>query len=491
MSAPPRPGHGQPWRIIVFAVGGLLAAIVLAGSVGLALMGNVGAVTDRALHNDLILEDEADDLRIAVLDLRHFQRNIFFSGPSRNGMAEWEGAYRQLLERIEVLRSVRILSLTAATPDELQATAQAYFAEMRPAMELYVVDRGRFDAAHEAGLARLVRLDQAAEGLDKLGEAQAAAALRDVEQATDTATFLLLLLVSGAGAAGLALAWAALRVLGELRAIYAAEQESGTRLEAALRAKTAFVADASHELRTPLTVLRGNAEVGLALPSDRACGHEDVLREIVREAVRMTHLVEDLLFLARSDTGSVPLDIQDVAVEPWLAEVAARAEILARERGARLQPRVAVAATGRFDAERIEQAILVLVDNAAKYSPPGALVRLSARVAGDRLVVEVADSGPGIAEADLQLVFERFHRGDKTRPRGAGGAGLGLSIARAILEAHDGRIVPKSEPGVGTRMTMVLPFLARPHEAPDPEHAEASSPDGAPGRPKSAGATVP
>jgi len=480
--------RGQPWRIIILAVGGLLAAIVVAGTVALAITSNVGAVTDRALHNDVVLEDEADDLRVAVLDVRHFQRNILFSGPSRTALAEFESAYQELLERIEALRLVDIDSPSVATPDELSAMVAAYYADIRPAMDLYESDRAGFDAAHEAGLARLVDLDEAAQELDRQGEVQASAALREVEQATDTATFLLLLLVAGAGTAGLALTWAALRVLGELRALYAAQQEAGTRLEAALRAKTDFVADASHELRTPLTVLRGNAEIGLALPSDGACGHEDLLREIVREAARMTRLVEDLLFLARSDAGSVPLDFHDVSVEPWLAEVAARAEILTRERGAQLEPRVRVAAAGRFDPERVEQAILALIDNAAKYSPPGALVRLSARLEDDRLLIEIADRGPGIAKADLGVVFERFHRGDKTRPRRSGGTGLGLSIARAIMEAHDGRIVASSELGVGTRMTVEWPLVARSRQAPDMGDPTMSSRDGVPRIPTSAGA---
>ncbi len=461
MSGPGPGARRQPWRIIVLAVGGLLAAIVVAGTAALAITSSVGAVTDRALHNDVVLEDQADELRVAVLDVRHFQRNILFSGPSRTALAEFESAYQELLERIEALRLVDIESPSVATPDELSAMVAAYYADIRPAMDLYESDRAGFDAAHEAGLARLVDLDEAAQGVDRQGEVQASAALRDVEHATDSATLLLLLLVAGAGTAGLALTWAALRVLGELRSLAAAQQAAGTRLEAALRAKTDFVADASHELRTPLTVLRGNAEVGLALPSAGACGHEGVLREIVREAGRMAHLVEDLLFLARSDAGSVPLEPHDVSVEPWLAEVSARAEILIRERGAPLESRVGVVAAMRFDPERIEQAILALIDNAAKYSPPGSPVRLSARLEDDRLLVEIADRGPGIAKAELAVVLERFHRGDKTRQRRSGGTGLGLSIAKAIVEAHGGRILPWSEPGVGTRMTVDLPLVAQ------------------------------
>jgi len=456
---PPRPPRAQPWRIIVLAVGGLLAAIVVAGAAMLAITLNVGAVTDRALHNDIVLEDEADDLRVAVLDVRHFQRNVFFGGPSRTGLQEFESAYLRLLERIDSLRSVQIAAAGVAQPDDLLRMAEAYYAEIRPGMDLYVTDRPGFDRAHEAGLARLVELDRAAQAIDRQGEAQASAALRDVEQANDTATLILVMVIAGASTAGLALAWAALRVLGELRVLSAQQQEGRIRLEAALRTKTEFIADASHELRTPLTVLRGNAEVGLALPSAGECGHEDILREIVREAARMSHLVEDLLFLARSDAGQAALEVRETALEPWLADVAARAEILTRERGARLEPELRATTNGRIDPERLEQAVLALVDNAAKFSPAGGAVRLSSRTDGQRLWIAVSDHGPGIPAADLPLIFERFHRGDKTRARRSGGAGLGLSIARTIVEAHDGQISARNHSGGGTEVTIELPLV--------------------------------
>jgi len=451
--------RAQPWRIIVLAVGGLLAAIVVAGAAMLVITLNVGSVTDRALHNDVILEDEADDLRVAVLDVRHFQRNVFFGGPSRAGLQEFESAYGYLLESIDALRSVQIDALGVTLPDDLQRMAEAYHADIRPGMDQYAIDRPGFDRAHEAGLARLEALDLAAQALDKAGEEQASAALRDVEQATDTATLIIVMVIAGAGTAGLALAWAALRVLGELRALSAQQQEGRVRLEAALRTKTEFIADASHELRTPLTVLRGNAEVGLVLPSASPCGHEDILREIVTEAARMSRLVEDLLFLARSDAGHLALEIREVAVEPWLADVAARAEILSRERGARLEPALRAAATGRIDPERLQQAVLAVVDNAAKFSPAGAAVRLSSRTDGHHMWIEVSDRGPGIPEADLPLIFERFHRGDKTRARRSGGTGLGLPIARTIVEAHDGHISARNHPSGGTEVTIELPLV--------------------------------
>ena len=175
----------------------------------------------------------------------------------------------------------------------------------------------------------------------------------------------------------------------------------------------------------------------------------------------MGRLVEDLLFLARSDAGSVPIRVQDVAIAPWLADVAQRAEILATKHGARSEALLIADGDGRFDPERVARAILALVDNAARYGPPGSTVRLFARIQRWSLTVEVTDQGPGIADSDLPLVFERFHRMDSTRRRPAGGVGLGLPIARTIVEAHGGRIHAWSRPGVGTSMTVELPLMTR------------------------------
>jgi signal transduction histidine kinase len=228
-------------------------------------------------------------------------------------------------------------------------------------------------------------------------------------------------------------------------------------LATALRVRTDFIADASHELRTPLTVLRGNAEVGLAAgPSD--CGHEPILQDIVAESERMTRLVEDLLLLARFDAGSVPLEPREVDLEPWLAEVAARGEMLARKRDVDLVPDLRAVGRARFDPGRVEQAVLVLLDNATRYSPSGERVRLEAAIRGSSLVIAVSDHGPGIPADVLPSIFERFNRGDRSRGELRTGAGLGLSIARAVVTAHGGDIRAASQVGQGTTMTMALPL---------------------------------
>lgn len=224
--------------------------------------------------------------------------------------------------------------------------------------------------------------------------------------------------------------------------------------EAAL-ARTEFLAEVSHELRTPLTVIRGNAEVGLQL--GRGCAHEEILKEIVKEAATMSRMVEDLLFLARSDSLSPPFELEPVAVEPFLAELAKGAEALAQERGTPLEADLSGTGWVRMDPSRVKQAVLALVDNAAKYGAKGGRVSLRSITPDGELRLEVEDGGPGIPAEHLPHVFERFYRVDDT---GEPGNGLGLSIARSIAEAHGGRIEAVSRSDEGTRMTLHLPLLA-------------------------------
>jgi PAS domain S-box-containing protein len=225
-------------------------------------------------------------------------------------------------------------------------------------------------------------------------------------------------------------------------------------LAEAARAKAEFLAEVSHELRTPLTVIRGNAEIGLDL--DRDCEHAEVLREIVREASTMSRMVEDLLFLARSESSAPPFQMEPVQTKVLLGGLARRATSLAAEHGAKLDTTLAQTGFVRVDPVRIEQAVLALVDNAIKYGPDGQSITLKSASSNGELRVEVGDKGPGIPETELPHVFERFYRLDGVDEPGNG---LGLSIAQTIAEAHGGRIEAESRPGEGTRMSLVLPLL--------------------------------
>lgn len=225
-------------------------------------------------------------------------------------------------------------------------------------------------------------------------------------------------------------------------------------LAEAARARAEFLAEVSHELRTPLTVIRGNAEVGLEL--DRDCEHEEVLREIVRESSMMSRMVEDLLFLARSESPASPFRMEPVEAKVLLAGLERRAGALAAEHDATLDTTLLATGLVRVDPVRVEQAILALVDNAVKYGPEGQRATLRSACSDGELRIDVGDRGPGIPETELPHVFERFYRLDEVKEPGSG---LGLSISQTIAEAHGGRIEAESQPGEGTSMSFVLPLL--------------------------------
>ena len=225
-------------------------------------------------------------------------------------------------------------------------------------------------------------------------------------------------------------------------------------LAEAARARAEFLAEVSHELRTPLTVIRGNAEVGLDL--DGHCEHEEILREIVRESSTMSRMVEDLLFLARSESAAPPFRMVPVDAQVLLAGLERRAAALAAEHDATLDTTLLATGFVRVDPVRVEQAILALVDNAVKYGPEGQRVTLCSTCSEGELHVDVGDQGPGIPETELPHIFERFYRLAEVE---VPGSGLGLSIAQTIAEAHGGRIEARSQPGEGTRMSFILPLL--------------------------------
>lgn len=439
----------QAGRIAIAAVVGLLVLVVLAGALELALHQRVDSVTDQALRYDVKLEDQADDLRIASFSLDVQHRNLALVGPSRKGVADFDEAYDTLQEEIDELDRLGIRDAGVPRPDRLREMAKTYYAGFRPAIELYDSEPGEFTEASDLGLVRLDELERATHEIDKLGEERASVALRSVEQVSDIASVLLVVLLGGLILAGATLAYAAVRMVDQIR-------EAREALARALQGKMDFLADASHELRTPLTVVRTNAEVGAQLEEDS--GLREIFEEIVNESSQMSRMVEDLLFLARSDSESPPLEVATVAVQTFLAQLQVRAEALARGRGTSFETDLSGEGELRADTARIEQAVLVLVDNAAKHSPPGERVTLAATTGSGELHIGVEDRGPGIPEEHLPQVFERFYRVDKARARKQGSVGLGLSIAKTIVEAHGGRIEAENRTGKGTRMSIHLPL---------------------------------
>ncbi|MGH2617208.1 MAG: sensor histidine kinase, partial [Thermomicrobiales bacterium] len=287
-----------------------------------------------------------------------------------------------------------------------------------------------------------------------------------VESAVRTEQLILFGLIASALLIGVTLAISAGRILSRLRTLYEREQQSRHALARSLQTKTDFVADASHELRTPLAVILGNAETALATNDDQL--HQTSLSAIAAEAQRMSKLVDDLLFLARSDAGSPPLDKEYVPARWLVSRLVKPGDMLARQRASCLSDAIAGEGYLDVDPERIEQAVLILVDNAARHSPTGSCVTLASRVEGKFLAIEVADTGSGITPDELPLIFDRFYQVKNRRSRKKGGSGLGLSIARSIVAAHGGTITAESKLGEGTCMTIRLPMSPPPDEDPHP-----------------------
>jgi len=231
-------------------------------------------------------------------------------------------------------------------------------------------------------------------------------------------------------------------------------RESLESQRAALRRQREFAADASHELRTPLTVIRSSVEHlrrNRNAPSSPATA--EALDDIEAEVGHLTALVEDLLLLARSDSGAItlartPVDLGDVAADGAGALVKT-----AEARGVHLSldPEPAIV-TG--DSARLRQLVVILVDNAVRHTPRGGSVRVRVRTDAQEAVVEVEDDGPGIRPDDMPRVFERFWRAPGST---GGGTGLGLAIAKSIVDLHEGRITVTNRPEGGARFSVRLP----------------------------------
>jgi heavy metal sensor kinase len=231
------------------------------------------------------------------------------------------------------------------------------------------------------------------------------------------------------------------------------------RIESSFQQVRRFTADASHELRAPVTLIHAAAE--FSLRRERSSEElSESMRRILREAERTARLIDDLLVLARSDADPTAVPLQPMDLAHILGEVAEQAAALGATRGIAVTSSQAPAPLPvNGDEGSLRRLLLILLDNAIKYTPPGGRVTLDARSEAREVVVSVADTGAGIAEEDLPRVFERFWRADKARSRESGGAGLGLSIAKEIADRHGARLTVSSRLGQGSTFTLVLPRL--------------------------------
>jgi two-component system phosphate regulon sensor histidine kinase PhoR len=245
------------------------------------------------------------------------------------------------------------------------------------------------------------------------------------------------------------------RPLGDGGAVLAVFDLTGTRRLENVRRD--FVANVSHELKTPLTAIRGFAET-LATelaPDEQHARFADTIRT---NAERMQHLIDELLDLARIESGGWTPTPVAVDVASAAAEAAAPYQDEAKQRGLSLLVEVnPAAATVRADPVAVRQVLGNLVDNAVRYTPSGGTVTIFARRDDGSFALGVRDTGSGIAPEHLPRVFERFYRADPARSRAAGGTGLGLAIVKHLVEAHGGRVQAESSPGGGTTITAFFP----------------------------------
>lgn len=227
-----------------------------------------------------------------------------------------------------------------------------------------------------------------------------------------------------------------------------------TSIEAAYQAQQRFVADASHELRAPLTAIGGNLDLLNRHPQMSEAERAEALAEMTREADRLTRLVADLLALARADAG-MPITRRLLDLDVVVLDAFRSARALAHGQVLTLDPFEPVQVIG--DEDRLKQVLLILLDNALKYTPEGGRVTLGLARQITGVQITIQDTGRGIAEQDLPHVFERFYRSDPGRGRDPGGTGLGLPIAQWVVEQHHGTIRLESQPGQGTRAIVYLP----------------------------------
>jgi two-component system OmpR family sensor kinase len=238
---------------------------------------------------------------------------------------------------------------------------------------------------------------------------------------------------------------------GMLEQVEAANQQ----LTVALDGQRRFVADASHERRTPLTTIRGNADLLAQGPAVGEDVRAEAARDIASESERMSRLVEHLLTLAQADAGQ-HLELAPLTLRPLIDSVCRQAQTIHEDR--RFHNVGLTDATIAGDADAMIQLLWILVDNAVKFTKPGGSVEVGLRQHDSTVLLTVADDGVGVSADDLERIFERFYQADQARSNK--GAGLGLSIARWIVEEHHGTIGVRNNTGPGCTFTVSLPLAS-------------------------------
>jgi heavy metal sensor kinase len=229
-----------------------------------------------------------------------------------------------------------------------------------------------------------------------------------------------------------------------------------TRLQHAFERLQRFTADASHELRTPLTALQSVGEVALQEDLD-AGAYRDRIGSMLEETARLTRLVDSLLLLTRADRGQLLLSRKEHDVTRLIEKAVEDMRIMAEEKSQRLMISLHKGAKGNVDEDTLRQALVNVLDNAIKYTPQGGAISVGLKESEGQLIIEVTDTGPGIAAEHREKIFDRFYRIEKDRSREIGGAGLGLAIAKWAVEANGGRLELDERENHGSTFRIVLP----------------------------------
>jgi heavy metal sensor kinase len=229
------------------------------------------------------------------------------------------------------------------------------------------------------------------------------------------------------------------------------------RLQGSFESQRRFMADASHELRTPIAIIQGEADVTLARRDRSADDYRESIEVMQRAARKLTRIVQNLFLLARGDAGRYPISMSRFYIGEIVSDCVRGMRSVAQARGVTLSCSVPEDKVIVADEELIHRLVLNLVENAVKFTPDGGRVNVALEDDGSRYVIRVTDTGEGIAPSDRERIFERFYRGDRARPTNAGGAGLGLPIARWIAEVHGGELRLENSGSGGSEFVAVLP----------------------------------
>jgi len=231
------------------------------------------------------------------------------------------------------------------------------------------------------------------------------------------------------------------------------------RIERSFQRITQFTADASHDLRTPVAVIRTSAELSLRRPRT-ATDYRETLQKILETSIETSEMLENLLTLARADAGAIGMEMHPLELREHVRKAQERAKILSSEKDLELVLREPSAPVWvRADATAIDRLLLILVDNAVKYTPPGGRCEIELSRQAEHAEITVRDTGIGIPESDLSSIFERFTRANRARSKQIPGTGLGLAIARWITDMHGGTIAAQSCVGAGSAFQVRLPAI--------------------------------